>query len=144
MIPAGVASSVDPYHSAINFTVRHLGISKVRGRFRRFDAALIVGETFPECAVTATIAVNSIDTGNADRDAHVLAADMLDVEHRPTILAVEFGGLREFVVDSRRHAGFEATGQIRRSDFGLALGAVDAVVGDVVKLQLDVQFVEPA
>jgi polyisoprenoid-binding protein YceI len=165
---------LDPSHSAITFTVRHLGISKVRGRFDRFDAELIVGATVADCAVSATIAVGSIDTGIADRDAHLLAADMLDVERRPTMtfrstrvhgrdddwsldgeltigdvtrpitLDVGFGGLRQFVADNRRHAGFEATGQIRRSDFGLGFGAaMDAVVGDVVKLQLDVQFVEP-
>jgi polyisoprenoid-binding protein YceI len=47
-------------------------------------------------------------------------------------------------VDQRRHAGFEAVGEIRRSEFGLAFGAGDKVLGDVVKIQLDVQFLEPA
>jgi polyisoprenoid-binding protein YceI len=164
---------LDPYHSAVNFTVRHLGISKVRGRFGTLDAELVVGETAADCLVTATVALDSIDTGNADRDAHVLAHDMLDVARRPTMryrstrvrgqgqdwsvegeltigdvtrpvtLDVEFGGIQDSIVDSRRHAGFEATGEIRRRDFGLGFGAGDTIVGDVVKIQLDVQFIEP-
>jgi polyisoprenoid-binding protein YceI len=44
-------------------------------------------------------------------------------------------------VDSRKHAGFEAAGEIRRSDFGLDFGT--GFLGDVVKVQLDMQFVEP-
>ncbi|MFE5009274.1 YceI family protein [Streptomyces sp. NPDC056696] len=119
----------------------------------------------------ATIALGSIDTGNADRDAHVRQADLMDVERRPAhdvrvergvgegrrlvpggrvaigdmtrpvALAVEFGGAADVPPDGSRHAGFEATGEIRRSDFGLGFGA--GLLGDVVKLQLDMQFVEP-
>lgn len=59
----------------------------------------------------------------------------------PVALAVEFGGAADVPPDGSRHAGFEATGEIRRSDFGLGFGA--GLLGDVVKLQLDMQFVEP-
>jgi polyisoprenoid-binding protein YceI len=161
----------DPYHSAVNFTVRHLGISKVRGRFTEFDAELVVGETLDDSVVTATVVLASIDTGNADRDAHVLSPELLDAESRPTMafrstritgqgeewvmageltigevtrpvtFDVEFGGVEEFVADQgRRHAGFEATGEIRRGDFGLDFGAGDAVIGKAIKIQLDMQF----
>lgn len=60
---------------------------------------------------------------------------------RPVTLAVDFGGVVDSPVDQRRHAGFDATGEIRRSDFGLDFGA--GFLGDVVKVQLDMQFVEP-
>ncbi|MFH8486409.1 YceI family protein [Streptomyces longisporoflavus] len=169
-LPAGTWE-IDPFHSAVNFTIRHLGISKVRGRFAEVTAGLVVGESAETSSVTATIALASIDTGNTDRDAHVRAPDLLDVERRPTMtfrstrvlgkedewslegeltigdvtrpitLAVEFGGLQAFPGDPRRHAGFEATGEIKRSDYGLDFGA--GLLGDVVKIQLDMQFLEP-
>ncbi|MEV5322477.1 YceI family protein [Streptomyces sp. NPDC052687] len=162
---------LDPLHSAVNFTIRHLGIAKVRGRFTEVKAALSVGETVDDVRVTAEIALASIDTGIAERDAHVRASDLLDVEKRPTMafrstrvsgegedwtmegeltigdvtrpvtLDVEFGGLVDVPVDGSRHAGFEATGEIRRSDFGLDFAP--GLLGDVVKIQLDMQFVEP-
>ncbi|MGW6272638.1 MULTISPECIES: YceI family protein [unclassified Streptomyces] len=170
-LPAG-SWEIDPFHSAVNFTIRHLGISKVRGRFTEVTAGLVVGESAETSSVTATVALASVDTGNKDRDAHVRAPDLLDVERRPTMtfrstrvagtadewtlegeltigdvtrpltLAVEFGGLQAFPGDSRRHAGFEATGEISRKEFGLDFGA--GLLGDVVKIQLDMQFLEPA
>ena len=163
---------LDPLHSAVNFTIRHLGIAKVRGRFTQYSAGLYVGGTADEVRVSAEIALASIDTGNPDRDAHTRSAELLDVEKRPTMsfrstrvsgrgedwsmegdltigdvtrpvtLAVEFGGAVDSPVDQRRHAGFEATGETRRSGFGLDFGA--GFLGDVVKVQMDMQFVEPA
>ncbi|NEY30835.1 hypothetical protein GTU99_01205 [Streptomyces sp. PRKS01-65] len=163
--------TLDPLHSAVNFTVRHLGIAKVRGRFTGVEAGLYVGRTADEVRVTATVDLASIDTGNPDRDAHVRASDLLDVARRPTMafrstrvsgegedwtmegeltigdvtrpvtLAVEFGGLVDVPMDGSRHAGFEATGEIRRSEFGLDFAP--GLLGEVVKIQLDMQFVEP-
>jgi polyisoprenoid-binding protein YceI len=165
--------ALDPFHSSVNFTIRHLGIAKVRGRFTGFDTELHVGRTVEETRVSATIDLASIDTGNADRDAHVRASDLLDVEKRPTMtfrstrvsgagedwtmdgeltigdvtrpvtLAVEFGGLVDVPMEGAgRHAGFEATGEIRRSEYGLDFAP--GLLGEVVKIQLDMQFVEPA
>ncbi|CAM5314368.1 hypothetical protein GCM10010329_57210 [Streptomyces spiroverticillatus] len=163
---------LDTAHSSVAFTIRHLGISKVRGRFAEVDSALVIGATLEQSSVHATVALASIDTGNEARDAHVRAADLLDVEKRPTMtfrstgadgegeewtltgeltigdvtrevsFEVEFGGLVDTPFGSK-HAGFEAQGQIRRSDFGLNFGAADAMLGDVVKIQIDAQFVEP-
>lgn len=165
--------AIDPFHSSVGFAIRHLGVSKVRGRFGEVDAALVVGPTIEDTSVTATVAFASIDTGNADRDAHVLAPEFLDVERRPAMafrstavrgagtdwvlegeltigdvtrpltLDVELGGVEDFF-DGTRHAGFEATGELRRKDFGLDFGAGGALLGDVVKIELDLQFVEPA
>ncbi|QEU95107.1 YceI family protein [Streptomyces kanamyceticus] len=162
---------IDAFHSAVNFSIRHLGISKVRGRFAEVGAELVVGESAETSSVTATIALASIDTGNKDRDAHVRASDLLDVEKRPTMtfrstriegtgeewsmageltigevtrpvtLAVEFGGVEGFPGQDRKHAGFEASGEIRRSEFGLDFAP--GLLGEVVKIQLDMQFLEP-
>src|ERR1700737_1619113 len=76
---------VDTNHSSIGFTIRHLGVSKVRGRFTRFDADVVIGETLDTTRLTATVDVASIDTANADRDAHVLSPDIIDVARRPTM-----------------------------------------------------------
>ena len=77
--------AVDTNHSSIGFTIRHLGVSKVRGRFTRFDADVVIGETLDTTTVSATVDVASIDTANADRDAHVLSPDIIDVAKRPTL-----------------------------------------------------------
>ncbi|CAL9410407.1 YceI family protein [Streptomyces sp. enrichment culture] len=163
--------ALDPFHSSVNFAVRHLGIAKVRGQFTSLRAELYVGRTAEEIRVSATVDLASIDTGNPDRDAHVRAPDLLDVARRPTMtyrstrvsgegedwtmegeltigdvtrpvtFAVEFGGLVDVPMDGSRHAGFEATGEIRRSEFGLDFAP--GLLGDVIKVQLDMQFVEP-
>lgn len=165
--------ALDANHTAVGFTIRRLGLSKVRGRFADVSAELVVGERLEDSRVTATIALASIDTGNPDRDAHVRAADLLDVARRPTIafcssgvrgggedwavdgeltigdvtrpltLDVAFGGVQPFF-DGTRHASFEATGEIRRKDFGLGFGALGAGLGDVVRFELDLEFVEPS
>jgi polyisoprenoid-binding protein YceI len=168
--------ALDAAHSSVGFTIRHLGVSKVRGHFRRFDVDVVVGPTADETTVNAEIDVASLDTGNADRDAHVLSSDLLDVTRRPTLafrstglhgsgsdwrldgelaigevtrpvsLAVELGGTEPFV-DGRLHAGFEARTEIRRSDFGIDLrlppGVSTVALGDVVKIELDLQLIEP-
>src|SRR3979411_142266 len=77
--------AVDPNHSSIGFAIRHLGVSKVRGRFTRFEADVVIGETLETTSVAATVDVASIDTANADRDAHVLSPDIIDVARRPTL-----------------------------------------------------------
>ena len=168
--------AVDPNHSSVGFTVRHLGVSKVRGRFNSFDVDVEIGETLADTSVTATIDVASIDTGNPDRDAHVLSADIVDVTRRPTIefrstkvtdagdsyavdgeltiggitqpvtLDVELGGVETFP-GGPRHAGFEATAQFRRKDFDIDValppGVSSVALGDVIKIEIDLQLLEP-
>src|SRR3954470_11943444 len=168
--------AVDSNHSSIGFSIRHLGVSKVRGRFTRFDADIVIGETLDTTTVRATVDIASIDTANADRDAHVLSPDLIDVAKRPTmafrstrvagagseyqvdgdltigditrpvVLAVELGGIETFP-GGPRHAGFEATTEIRRKDFGIDLamppGVSAVALGDVVKVVLDLQLLEP-
>ena len=77
--------AVDLTHTSVGFTVRHLGVSKVRGRFNTFSADVIVGTDLASSSVEASVALDSIDTGNHDRDANVQAAALLDVARRPTL-----------------------------------------------------------
>lgn len=77
---------VDPSHTDVGFSARHLVVSKVRGHFRAVDARITVPEAGPEAAeIRATIQAASVDTGNADRDAHLRSADFLDAEQFPTL-----------------------------------------------------------
>jgi polyisoprenoid-binding protein YceI len=153
---------LDTNHSSVGFSIRHLGVSKVRGRFARFDAQLDVGDSLESTLLTATIELASIDTGNPDRDAHVSSPDLLDVARRPTMefrstsitgdgndwsvvgdltigdvtrpltLAVDFGGIESFPGGGPRHAGFEATGEFRRKAFGIDLAMPPGVSGVVL------------
>jgi polyisoprenoid-binding protein YceI len=75
--------AIDPVHSSIAFSVRHLLVSKVRGHFNTFSGAVVVGEDGSP-TVTAEIAVDSVDTRNEQRDAHLKSADYFDVENYPT------------------------------------------------------------
>src|SRR5262245_32570741 len=166
---------IDPHHTTVGFTIRHLGISKVRGRFAEVDAELVVGSSLADTKVTATVQLASVDTGNADRDTHIRAPDMLDVARRPEMrfvsssvtdlgdgdyrldgkltigevrrpfaLQTSFGGAEPFP-GGPVHAGFEARGSLKRSDFGLDLslppGVGSALLADSVAIELDLQFV---
>src|SRR6476620_12464954 len=75
--------AIDPVHSSIGFSVRHLVVSKVRGSFKDFSGSVVVAEDGTP-SVTAEIAVDSLDTGNEQRDAHVKSADFFDVAKYPT------------------------------------------------------------
>ncbi len=164
--------ALDGNHFRVGFAIRHLGVSKVRGQFLGVTAELVVGDTTATSSLTVEVDLASIDTGNADRDAHVRSSDILDIEARPTMsyrgtgitgsgdelvldgeltigsvtrpvsFAVEFGGVETFPGDGSVHAGFEAVGEIRRTDFGLDGGLLaSTMLGDVVKIEIDVQFV---
>jgi polyisoprenoid-binding protein YceI len=77
---------LDPAHSTIEFAVKHMMFTTVRGRFKDFTGTVHVDERNPNGSrVEVTIEAASIDTGVADRDAHLRSADFLDVEHYPQI-----------------------------------------------------------
>ncbi len=80
-------------HSTVGFTVRHLVVSKVRGSFQNFSGAVTVAED-GTAAVAAEIAVDSIDTRNSDRDAHVKSADFFDAEQFPPTASFTSTGVR--------------------------------------------------
>ena len=77
---------IDPAHSSIQFGVRHLMISTVKGKFPKFTATVVGDEKDPAHArVEASIDAASIDTGEPKRDSHLKSADFFDVEKYPTI-----------------------------------------------------------
>jgi len=152
--------AIDPVHSSISFSVRHLMVSKVRGRFANFSGAISIAEDGTP-SVTAEIAVDSVDTGNEQRDAHVKAADFFDVATYPTAtfvstavradgdgyvldgdftlrgvtkpveLALEFNGVNPGMGHGEV-AGFEASVVLNRKDFGIALDMPLETGGTVV------------
>jgi polyisoprenoid-binding protein YceI len=78
--------NLDTIHSGINFSVRHMVVSKVRGRFAKFTGNVALDEgDLTRSTVEATIDASSIDTGTAQRDEHLRSADFFDVEHFPEI-----------------------------------------------------------
>jgi polyisoprenoid-binding protein YceI len=175
-IPGYVAGTwaIDPVHSEVGFTVRHMMVSKVRGRFTGFSGEFVTGAGPLDSRVTATIELSSIDTGSADRDNHIRSADFFEVEAhqvmtyrstgvrphgdgfvldgeltlkgvtKPVSLDVELGGFGPDPFGGVR-AGFTATGEIKRSDFGVDFNAVmetgGVVVGDKVTLLLEIEGV---
>ena len=84
-IPPAGAWIIDPIHSEVEFMVRHMMISKVRGRFRQFDGTIVIAERPEDSRVEVFIEAASIDTRDATRDDHLRSADFLDVEHYPEI-----------------------------------------------------------
>lgn len=84
-LPPGTYA-LDPYHSSVHFQIKRLGLSNVRGTFKAFTATLVVGETLGDVAVAAEIDLLSIDTGQPDRDAHLLGTDFFDAERNPTMV----------------------------------------------------------
>ncbi|MFV8173846.1 YceI family protein [Mycolicibacterium peregrinum] len=152
--------AIDPVHSSINFSVRHLMVSKVRGSFQTFSGAITVAEDGTP-SVSATIDVNSIDTRNEQRDAHVRSADFFDADNHPTATFVSTGVRPDgddYVVDGDftlkgvtkpvslkleydgvnpgmgqgAVAGFEASVVLNRKDFGIDIDMPLETGGTVV------------
>lgn len=138
---------LDPTHTEIGFTVRHL-MSKVRGKFEAFEGSIITAENLADSKATATIKLDSINTGTADRDAHLRSSDFFGVDNNPKMsfestgvsvdgddykvtgnltikgvtkpieLAVDFLGEGGDPWGGTR-VGVEATTQISRKEFGI-------------------------
>ena len=78
------AWDIDPVHSDVSFTVRHMMVSKVRGRLATFSGEIVTSPEFSDSTVTATVDASSIDTGNAQRDGHLRSGDFFATESHPT------------------------------------------------------------
>src|SRR5262245_16701378 len=152
--------AIDPVHSSISFSVRHLMVSKVRGRFEKFTGAIVVAEDGTP-SVTAEIAVDSISTNNEQRDAHIKSADFFEAEKYPTAtfrstgvrtsgdnyvvdgeftlkgvtkpvsLDLEFNGVNPGM-GRGEVAGFEASVVLNRKDFGIDIDMPLETGGTVV------------
>ena len=171
-LPAGTWT-VDPAHSELGFVARHLMVTKVRGQFKEFEGTVKVGDDITDSQVTAVAQLASVDTGSADRDTHLRSADFFDVENNPTMsftstevtedslkgdltikgvtkpvtFDLEFTGLATDPWGNEK-AGFEATTEINRKDWGLewnvALEGGGVLVSEKVKLNLDIQLTKAA
>ncbi len=86
-IPGYIAGTweIDPVHSYVGFVARHLMVSKVRGNFGEASATITIGEDPLQSSVTATIATESVFTGQPDRDNHLRTGDFFEVAKYPTI-----------------------------------------------------------
>lgn len=147
--------AVDASHSSLDFSVKHMMIAKVKGTFHTFEAQI---EADPSDLTSASIRfdidLNSIDTKNSDRDAHLRSADFFEIEKYPKLTfvatSIEKTGDGEYDVtgDVSLHgvtrsetfevsfegagkdpwgnekAGFSAKGSLKRSDYGLTYNAV--------------------
>jgi polyisoprenoid-binding protein YceI len=88
------AWALDAAHSSVNFKVRHIGLSNVRGRFNRFDATLHVGETLADTSVEAAVEMSSVDTNLPMRDGHLLGTDVFSADEHP-LMTFRSTGIRD-------------------------------------------------
>jgi polyisoprenoid-binding protein YceI len=163
-LPTDVTTGIwtlDNSHSEIAFTVRHAGISKVRGQFKDAEATLELADNVADSKVSASIKTASFDSGDANRDGHVRGEDFFDVEQFPEIsfvsksivpsgdayelqgeltikgvtrsvaLETEFNGVAVDPFGNTR-AGLSAGTTISRKDFGLTWNAAIEAGGVLV------------
>ena len=84
VIPTGTWT-VDPAHSSVGFSVKHMGIANVRGKFTEFEGTLQMMENLADCQAHGTVKVASIDTDEPQRDEHLRSADFFNAEQFPEI-----------------------------------------------------------
>ena len=162
-IPGYIAGTwvVDPVHSEVSFVVRHMMVSKVRGRFDKFEGTIVTAEDPLKSSVTASVDLTSINTGQEQRDAHIRSADFFEVEKHPMMTFASTGVHAEgdhFLLDGDlsikgvtkpvtfklevngfgpdayggTRAGFSATTEINRKEFGVNFdGPIPGVPGGV-------------
>lgn len=164
--------TIDKAHSDVAFKVKHMMISTVSGHFEHFDATIASEkEDFSDAQISFSAKIDSINTKNGDRDAHLKSDDFFNAAAYPELkfvsksfdgetltgdltirdvtkevqLDVDFNGI---AVDpyGQTKAGFEIKGDINRKDFNLTWSAVteagNIVVSDKVKLSVDAQFIK--
>lgn len=162
--------AIDPSHSELEFKIRHLMITNVTGSFKAFTSEIETeGEDFETAKVTFSGRVDSISTGNEQRDAHLKSADFFDAEKyaeftfKSTNLKKKSGSDYELQGELNLHgvtkpvklevesggivkdpygqvkAGFSVLGKINRKDFGLNWSAVTEAGGVVVSDEVRIQ-----
>lgn len=147
-LPEAGTWQVDPAHSSVEFSVRHLMVAKVKGRFTSFGGTVVIDDDPSQSSVEAHVGLASVDTGDEQRDAHLRSADFFDVERypemtfastavrpdgeawvvtgdlslhgvtRPVELQLELNGTGRDPYGNTR-AAFSATTRLSRKDFGL-------------------------
>jgi polyisoprenoid-binding protein YceI len=177
IVPTGTWS-VDPAHSTVGFSVKHLGIATVRGKFEEFEGTLEVGDDLSSARAHGVVHAGSINTNDSGRDEHLRSADFFGVDANPE-LRFESTAIRPldedtFEVDGElsmngvtkpvtltavvqgtetdpwgnERVGLEVIGQLNRGDwnmtFNQALGSGNLLVGEKVKLELDISAIKQA
>lgn len=163
----------DPAHSEVDFSVTHLSISKVHGKFAKVNARIELDPSdITKSTVVATIDTSTVDTGEAARDNDLRSANFFDVAKFPTATfastsvskngsgLVVAGNLTlhgvtqpvTLTVDGpngpvpgmggKQHSGFAATTTLSRSAFGIGPKMPAAMVGDEIKLSIDLDVVK--
>jgi polyisoprenoid-binding protein YceI len=175
LVPAGTWT-VDPTHSTVGFSVKHLGIATVRGEFDEFEGTLEIGEDDSSARAFGTVQGVSVNTKDAGRDEHLRSADFFGVEENPE-LRFESTAINQIDEDSfeiegdlsmngvtkpvkltaevqgtetdpwgNERVALEVRGQLNRGDwnmtFNQALGSGNLLVGEKVKLELDISAVK--
>jgi polyisoprenoid-binding protein YceI len=164
---------IDPAHTEVGFVARHLMVTKVRGQFKDVEGTVTVADEPSDSTANVTVKLASVQTGSADRDAHLRSADFFDVENNPEMTFVSTGftgdtltgdltikGVTKpvtFDVDfngvatdpwGNTKAGFEASAEINRKDWGLewnvALEGGGVLVSEKIKIKLEVQLLKTA
>ena len=171
-VPVAGTWNIDHTHSELRITARHLMVAKVRGTFENLDGSIVVAEDPRQSSVQIEAKAASVTTGTADRDNHLRSADFLDAEQHPLITfkstAVEPKGddwrligdltirgvTRPVTFDlvfegattdpyGNIKAGFSATGEIERRDWGLTwnvpLENGGVLVSEKFKIEFDVE-----
>jgi polyisoprenoid-binding protein YceI len=165
---------IDPGHSDVAFTVRHMMVSKVRGHFTRIEGELVLASDPLTSTVTATIDLSSIDTNNPQRDDDLRSANFLEIQAHPTMTYRSTGirhGEDGFDVDGElslhgvtrqvplalvvngftrdpyggTRAGFSATAEIDRKDFGITanipMDGGGVVIGDRIQIYIEIEAI---
>jgi polyisoprenoid-binding protein YceI len=170
-VPGYVAGTwtIDALHSEVGFSVRHMMVSKVRGRFAKFAGELVTAEDLLSSSVTAEIELASIETGSEQRDGHLRSPDFFDTDNHPT-MTYRSAGIRadgdDYVLDGEltlkgvtrsvplklelngfgpdayggTRAGFTATGHINRADFGVTWNGAIEGGGVVIADKVDLHL----
>ena len=163
--------SIDPAHSRIGFVARHAMVTKVRGSFNDFEGGGYFDATSPEKShLEVTIKAASIDTRNADRDAHLRSNDFFDMDQFPEIhfisTSVEAVKAHQYRVSGdltikgitkpisidfeytgaavdpyqNQRVGFEGTVTVNRKDWGISWNAALEAGGVLVSENVVLEF----
>jgi polyisoprenoid-binding protein YceI len=162
---------IDPAHSEVNFKVKHLVVSTVRGNFDKFDATIETNkEDFSDAVIKFEADVNSINTKNEQRDAHLKSADFFDAENHPkmSFASTSVKKISDFEMRAKGNltlrgvtkeitlnviyngivsgfgdikvAGFEVSTKLNRFDYGLQWNALTEAGGIVVSNEVKIEI----